>query len=567
MVIHHFNRIIRNKWIWGAFAVVISIFFAFEFAFTGDSSSRDRALSGAGELSGESVPSERFDVMRREMRGAFQSGEEDETFKLNRSVWKRVAVETQAEMLGLVAGDDEVQQVIMSDPSFCPGGSFDYDTYVQRLAYNRNPMMPYTTPEAYEAFLRRHLTYVNMMRVVAAEGGWIAPAELDRALADDTDTLTVRIASYEFASGDSVTLDDAALMAYYTEHTNDLALADMATIRYVKLPVDSDARLETFAIDDADIQDYYEAHSDLYEEDTTNGPVTKAIEEVRPEILKELRIQASLEKYQEDLIAKINETSGTATALLDEIAAAEGVEAKNSPAFTLDGSYKAGFMSRPSAFMPGIEGVPELVKELDPTNRFNIASSDKAVYLIEYGSFIPAHVPTFEEAKDIIRPDALKEAKAKAFKAEVEGLVAGARKAAAEGAAFDPALMGAKDVSTQIVFSVTAVRKSPSLFPDAMTVFRPASGLKKGEISDFIATRDPNRGLLVYLEDRQRNNSEAFSAFANARESLERERGAELFSAWQDWNLKRMDLRTTPGTAISEEDEEAGEEAGAELPE
>lgn len=557
MVIHHFNRIIRNKWIWGAFAVVISIFFAFEFAFTGNSSSRDRSLTGAGELSGESVPSERFDVMRREMRGSYQAGDDEETFKLNRSVWKRIAVETQAEMLGLVAGDDEVQQVIMSDPSFCPNGRFDYNTYVERLAYNRNPMMPYTTPEAYEAFLRRHLTYVNMMRVVAAEGSWVSPAELDRALADDTDTLTVRIASYEFASGDSVTVDDDALLAYYNEHTNELALADMATIRYVKLPVDSDARLETFAIDDAEIQDYYEAHSDLYEEDTTNGPVTKAIEEVRPEILRELRIQASVEKYQEDLITKINEVTGTQTALLDEVAAAEGVEAKTSPAFTLDGSYKAGFMSRPSAFMPGVDGVPELVKELDPTNRFNIASSDKAVYLIEYGSFIPAHVPAFDEAKAIIRPDALKEAKAKAFKAEVEGLAANARKAAAEGAAFDPALMGAKEVSTQIVFSVTSVKKSPSLFPDAMTVFRPASALKKGEISEFISTRDPNRGLLVYLEDRQRNNADAFAAFSSARESLERERGAELFTAWQDWNLKRMELKTSAGTAIAEEEEEA----------
>ena len=35
MVIHHFNRIIRNKWIWGVFAVAISVFFAFDFLFTG----------------------------------------------------------------------------------------------------------------------------------------------------------------------------------------------------------------------------------------------------------------------------------------------------------------------------------------------------------------------------------------------------------------------------------------------------------------------------------------------------------------------------------------------------
>ena len=31
MVIQKFNKLIRNKWLWGAFAVAISAFFAFDF--------------------------------------------------------------------------------------------------------------------------------------------------------------------------------------------------------------------------------------------------------------------------------------------------------------------------------------------------------------------------------------------------------------------------------------------------------------------------------------------------------------------------------------------------------
>ena len=31
MVIHQFNKLIRNKWVWGAFAIAISAFFAFDF--------------------------------------------------------------------------------------------------------------------------------------------------------------------------------------------------------------------------------------------------------------------------------------------------------------------------------------------------------------------------------------------------------------------------------------------------------------------------------------------------------------------------------------------------------
>ena len=48
MVIHHFNRIIRNKWVWGVFAVLISMFFAFDFIFDGRSDTR--GSDGAGKL-------------------------------------------------------------------------------------------------------------------------------------------------------------------------------------------------------------------------------------------------------------------------------------------------------------------------------------------------------------------------------------------------------------------------------------------------------------------------------------------------------------------------------------
>ena len=50
MVIHQFNRIIRNKWIWGAFAIAISAFFAFDFLLTGgDSGERPAVLDGRRE--------------------------------------------------------------------------------------------------------------------------------------------------------------------------------------------------------------------------------------------------------------------------------------------------------------------------------------------------------------------------------------------------------------------------------------------------------------------------------------------------------------------------------------
>ena len=52
MVIHQFNKLIRNKWVWGVFAVAISAFFALDVlvADLNRSSSDDRSSSGAGTL-------------------------------------------------------------------------------------------------------------------------------------------------------------------------------------------------------------------------------------------------------------------------------------------------------------------------------------------------------------------------------------------------------------------------------------------------------------------------------------------------------------------------------------
>lgn len=111
MVIHHFNRIIRNKWVWGVFAVLISAFFAFDFIFDGRSDAR--GSDGAGMLGDEKVKGAKFEEVRAdvlaEMR--FQYGREIpiKSAQLNEEVWSRLAMLKVAEDLKLTATDDQVQ--------------------------------------------------------------------------------------------------------------------------------------------------------------------------------------------------------------------------------------------------------------------------------------------------------------------------------------------------------------------------------------------------------------------------------------------------------------------------
>ena len=59
MVILQFNKLIRNKWVWGAFAVVISAAFCLDGLFTPDRG-ESNASGEAGLLDGKSVKASEF---------------------------------------------------------------------------------------------------------------------------------------------------------------------------------------------------------------------------------------------------------------------------------------------------------------------------------------------------------------------------------------------------------------------------------------------------------------------------------------------------------------------------
>ena len=91
MVIHHFNRIIRNKWIWGVFAVAISVFFAFDFLFTGRDAD-PRSSGSAGMLGDREVSSKEFLALSDDVRGYGRQRNHDLSApEVNRRAWEELA--------------------------------------------------------------------------------------------------------------------------------------------------------------------------------------------------------------------------------------------------------------------------------------------------------------------------------------------------------------------------------------------------------------------------------------------------------------------------------------------
>jgi hypothetical protein len=380
---------------------------------------------------------------------------------------------------------------------------------------------------------------------------------LDTAINDVTDKLTIRIASFKDSAKSAPKLDDKQLKAYYDENTNSIALPDCVTVRYVKYQADAPARLKQFKITDDELHDHYDATLNRFETQTTNGVVTKKFEEVKDILEKELQLIASLEAFRTNLLFRAYPADGAdpKVSRLDVIAKEDKAKVRVSPPFALDGyRYVPGFMSRPSAFAPGVQGFVEAVAELDPESpdlRYGVVAGTNSVYLIERASFVKAHVPSFEKAKAIIRGDAVADARKKAFKASVEKVRALAAAELAKGKPFDAKLFGNANVSTSITFTVSSMGRNA--FADSMYASAPAMKLAPGQISEFVSTALPSQGILVYLEKRVPGDAaEAQMVRAQIRDELSQMNSFSFVSDWNKWNLSRMGLKAGAGASIEE---------------
>ena len=550
MVIHQFNKLIRNKWIWGAFAIAISAFFAFDFlvADLGRSEPSAGGSSAAGTLGGEKVNAQVFTDIAEELRGFGQQRDwKRPAGEVNRAAWENYAALTVAGKDGLEATDAEVSAMIRNDRSFQQNGGFSFALYQALLRQNG------LTPERFEAYLKRRVTLMRIGQAVLASAAWASPMELDQAIADMTDTFTVKVAKFaqEKKDADAVKVDDAALRKWYEENKKSLELPERVKIRFVKFNAADPMVLAKMTVTEDEMRDRYDVTIDQYTSTDTNGVETvKKFEEVKAKIEKELRQIAAVQYFETNLNARVYGDSPVAAAeRLAAVAKADGVKVETSDWFSVDGGYQEGFMKRASQIFPGVQGFSEVVAELDPSSedlRYGIITSEKAVWLIEKAETSPKHVPTFEEAKDAIRPRALRDAKADAFKASVEAI-------AKKGA---KAVEAVKGVSTNLTFTVADLRNGAPAFENQMAVARAAMKLKKGEVSEFALT-GVGKAILVVCEDRVAGDAaKAMVLRSQVRDDLAMLQLRQVPDAWKKWNLERLGFEPGEISSVEIEDEQ-----------
>ena len=548
MVIQKFNKIIRNKWIWGAFAVAISAFFAFDFLIMKINSPEQAKPSSAyGSLAGEAVDGELFSELALEVRGIGPNRDwKRDQGEVNREAWENYAALKVAAKNGIEATDEEVAEMIRRDPSFSQNGAFSFQIYQMLLRQNS------LQPEKFEESLKRRLTLMRLNQAILGSAVWGSPLETEQALSDMVDTFTVKIARFRQSKkdADAVKLDDKALEKWYIDNTNSIALPERIKLRLVRYDANASNVLAKMVVTEDEMRDRYDVVSDKYTVTDTNGVETvKKFEEVKGEIEKELRLMAAVEFFRTNLNIRAYAVKAKAgSSRLDEIAAEDGKKVAVSDWMTLSDRYVEGFMHRIASVFPGAEAAAETIAELDSSSedlRYGVIVSEKTVWLVELAETSAAHVPSFKEAKSVITPRALSAARADAFKASIASL-------AEKGT--NALFAAAYNVSSNISFSVSDMRQGE--FSDQFAVARAATKLAKGELSPLSMTA-PSRGLVVYCVDRVPGDAAKTtllkSQIQNEVTSLQLR---QLSEEWKKSNLERMGFTAGDMSSIESQQNE-----------
>ena len=543
MVILQFNKLIRNKWLWGVFAIIVGGAFAFDFLVDDllRDGKRETSDSGVGTLGGKPVSSTEFHAITEEVRGFGQNRDwRRSSAEVNREAWETSALLEVARRNGIEATDSEVAQAIRNDRSFQQGGQFSFAMYQALLRENG------LSPERFEEFLKRRLTAMKVAgSVISGSAAWASPMEIEQAVADMTDSYTVRVARFkqDKAEADAVKLDDEGLKKWYDENSKSLELPERTKLRMVRFDAAASNALAVVTVTEDALRDHYDVTVDKYTTTDTNGVDTdKKFEDVRAEVEKEVRLIESVQCLVTNLASRAyGVKAAEGKSRLDEIAAESGAKVETSDWFALDGNYKDGFMKRTSQICPGAQSFEEVVAELDSSSedlRYGVVASDKEVWLLEKAETSESHVPTFEEAKEIVRPRALAAAKADAFKAKVEAIAKKGTKAVLESG----------NVSTNITFAVCDMKSGE--FPDQNAIMGAAMKLRKGEVSDFTST-GTGRALLVVCEDRVPGDAAKAQIWKlqvrNEVESLQRR---QIPESWKKWNLDRLGFEPGEGASV-----------------
>ncbi len=540
MFIYHFNRLIRNRFLWATFAIFIAL------AFVGVGSCMKQPQEGqsVGKINGKSITANDFRMVVRAIRG-FGQNRDNETSAavVDRRAWEQLAARELAEENGINPGSREVQNALREAQPFQGPNGFDINRYraiIQQQGF---------TPARYENLVAQQLSLSKNAALVQT-ANWISPMELEDELAGMTDIFTVRTVSMsnKFANA-KMDLTDDDYLKFYEENKETFALPDQVSVRYIAVPLSN--YMASVSLSEDDMLSYYDDNIDEFQRSTTNNTTeTIPFAEAKTKVENALKLEQSLYCAETNLKFTIyGALAGGKAITLESTAKDKGVKIKTSPLFGVDDQL---------FWAQNAEDFIAMAFELDPEredSKYGVIAGTDVIYVLEQLKKSDAHTPAFEKVLDKIRPQALTKARNEAFSDYSEKLSDEMSELLKKGKSFtDAAKAKAMNVSTSITYSVNTIRNQQ--FENSFSIAYGSMSLRKGEISKAVPT-SATESLLIHIEDRKPGDAlSAEMMRPQVRSGISRRRSTDIFGEWLAWNLKQQDFVPTRPLIDEDEDED-----------
>ena len=562
MFIIKFNNMVRNKWLWGAFALLVAVAFGASDIWS-SASSGTAETERIGLLGGKSVDPVRFDSVVRLLRLEARANGSDAPVE-PRAVWELCAALARADEAGLRVPDAQIGAAVHNDASFRDAsGAFSAQRYRELLAAAD------LTPAMYENVLRTRIL-LDRVQAAVAFGPWSAPSVLEDRLRGFTDSYTICTATLTNAfSAATAEVSGEEIRAFYDSHLELFDEPEKRQVAYVSFKAaDYEDKVGSFEAegDEDPVLDYYNDHYEDYlaedSADSDEGPKMKPLEEVRDQVVKALAAERARDlAYQAagefaDLFLD-RDAADLVPADFARLAAEQGATVRTTRLFRASGDYPVNFKVSPDfvamAFDLGGDSMRDLVG--DPVG----AGEDEA-FVEMLVTNVPAHVEPFEAVAEragrLAREDKADRSFQEAVNTAREAIVRGLEE---EKDFRELATSLGLEVGTNVVFSALMSGQDDAPVPAARDVARLMVQLGKGDFSGDCVSVGPD-AMFFYVVDRQPGdaNASGFVRMQMARQ-MSSDAGQRAWEQWLKANLESLSPQPVvpfDGTAAEEAPEE-----------
>ncbi len=381
-----FNFVHENKkWVQVVLALII-LPFALWGVKSYDKSGGSEALA---TVNGEKISPQEFDNALRQQQGRMREmmGDKFDPAIFDKPEIKHSILENlvnqrlltlQARAAGLTVSDEQLAQVIAGIEAFQKDGKFDKQRYESVLrSQNMSPLM-------FEDRVQQELG-VRQLTDAYANNGFASNNTADNLIRLNEQQ---RVVSMSQITADSflkqITVDDAAVKAYYEKNATEFQTPEQARVEYVILS--AEALLPQVAVDDSEIKKYYEEHQPEFgtQEQRQAAHILIAVAAQAPDTDR----QAAKAKA-EQVLQQVKQSPGKFAELAKKYSQDPGSAANGGDL----GVFGRGMMVKP---------FDDAVFQLKPGEISGVVQSDFGFHIIKLLAIKPAKVQALDEVKGVI---------------------------------------------------------------------------------------------------------------------------------------------------------------------